>query len=60
MRKRPGITPNTSIRIDPDTLHLARVEAVKARKTMGHWLEDAILEKIAREKEDANVAQENR
>jgi len=40
--------PNVSIRIDPDVLHQAKVEAVKAKKTLGGWLEDAIREKIER------------
>ena len=41
--------PNISIRIDPEVLHLAKIEAVKAKKTLGEWLEEAIQEKIARE-----------
>jgi predicted HicB family RNase H-like nuclease len=41
--------PNVSIRIDPEILHQAKVEAVKAKKTLGEWLEEAILEKIERE-----------
>ncbi|MFC1924414.1 hypothetical protein ACFLXA_03505 [Chloroflexota bacterium] len=41
--------PNVSIRIDPDVLHEAKVEAVKAKKTLGEWLEEAIKEKIGRE-----------
>jgi predicted HicB family RNase H-like nuclease len=43
------IKPNTSIRIDPEVLHAARVAAVVARKTLGQWLEEAIQEKIAHE-----------
>ena len=42
--------PNMSIRIDPEVLHQAKVEAVKARKTLGQWLEEAILQRIAKEK----------
>ena len=42
--------PNVSIRIDPDVLHQAKIEAVKAKKTLGQWLEEAIEEKIAKEK----------
>ena len=41
--------PNVSIRIDPEVLHQAKIEAVKARKTLGEWLEEAIREKIERE-----------
>ncbi len=42
-------TPTTSIRIDPDSIYLARVAAVTARKPLGKWLAEAIREKIARE-----------
>ena len=40
--------PNISIRINPETLHQARVAAVSAKKTLGAWLEEAIQEKIAK------------
>lgn len=42
--------PNVSIRIDPEVLHQARVTAVTAKTTLGQWLEQAITEKIEREK----------
>jgi predicted transcriptional regulator len=48
-RPKTGIKPNTSVRVDPDILHKARVAAVIHKKTMGRWLEEAILEKVARE-----------
>ena len=35
--------------INPDTLHEAHVEALRSKKTMGQWLEEAIDEKIERE-----------
>jgi len=41
--------PPTTIRINPDVLHDARVAAVSSRKTLGQWLEEAIEEKIERE-----------
>ena len=41
--------PNISIRIDPEILYLAKIEAVKAKVTLGQWLEEAIQEKIERE-----------
>lgn len=50
-RPRTGIKPNTSIRIDLDILHQARVAAVTQKKTLGQWLEEATLEKIEREQE---------
>ncbi len=52
MAKKPGITPNTSIRIDPDALHQARIAAVTERKTLGVWLAEAIAEKLTRDKGD--------
>jgi len=42
--------PNVSIRIDPEVLHLAKIEAVKAKVSIGDWLESAIKEKIEMEK----------
>lgn len=41
--------PTTSIRIEPEILHKARVAAVTTKKTLGKWLEEAITEKIARD-----------
>jgi hypothetical protein len=40
--------PNVSIRIDPEALHRARIDAVRSKKTLGAWLEEAINEKIAK------------
>lgn len=48
-RPRTGIKPNTSIRIDLDILHQARIAAVTRKMTLGQWLEEAIMEKIERE-----------
>ena len=48
-RPRTGRTPNFSIRIDPDALQRARDAAFSRKKTLGHWLEEAITEKIKRE-----------
>ena len=59
MQKRSGIKPNISIRIDPDVLHQARIGAVTAKQTLGQWLEEAIREKIEREKGDSNVTPTN-
>ena len=38
-----------NIRIRPTVLHQARVAAVTQKKTLGQWLEEAIVEKIERE-----------
>ena len=42
--------PTTSIRANPEVLHQARIAAVTQKKTLGQWLEEAIVEKIEREK----------
>ncbi len=47
--KAKDIRPTTGIRIKPDILHQARVAAVTQKKTLGQWLEEAIVEKIERE-----------
>ncbi len=49
MPRGKGITPNVSIRMSPDVLHQARIAAVTKKKTLGQWLEEAIVEKIERE-----------
>ncbi len=41
--------PNVSIRIDPETLHKAKMAAVTSKKTLGDWLEEAITAKIEQE-----------
>jgi len=41
--------PTTSIRANPEVLHQARIAAVTHKKTLGRWLEEAIMEKIKRE-----------
>jgi len=50
MPRGKGITPHVSIRMNPDTLHHAKVAAVTQKKTLGQWLEEAIAEKIERSK----------
>ena len=54
-RPRTGRAPNISLRINPDAYYAARIEAVTARKTLGQWIEEAIREKIEREKDEGNV-----
>ena len=39
-----------SIRMNEDLYHQARVAAVVARKSLGQWLEEAIYEKLSRER----------
>jgi predicted HicB family RNase H-like nuclease len=48
-KPKTGRKPNSSIRVDLDILHQARVAAVTQEKTLGEWLEEAIVEKIERE-----------
>ena len=38
-----------NIRIRPNVLHQAHIAAVIQKKTLGQWLEEAILERIERE-----------
>ena len=46
-----------NIRIRPSVLHQARVAAVIQKKTLGQWLEDAIIEKIEREQKHSKEDQ---
>ena len=48
MPRGEGIRPNLSVRMNPEVLYQARVAAVIKKKTLGQWLEEAILEKIER------------
>jgi len=49
--------PTTSIRVNLDILHQARVAAVMQKRTLGQWLEEAIIEKISREKKQSEEVQ---
>jgi len=46
-----------NIRIRPSVLHQARVAAVIQKKTLGQWLEEAIVEKIEREQKHSKEVQ---
>ena len=48
MNEKPIRKPR-SIKVDPEALHRARVEALRSRKSLGEWLAEAIDEKIERE-----------
>ena len=50
MNEKPVRKPR-SVKIDPEALHRARVEVLRSKKSLGEWLEEAIDEKIEREKE---------
>ena len=43
------LTEIPKVKIDPEALHKARVEALRSKKTLGAWLEEAIEEKLERE-----------
>jgi len=51
-RPRTGRKPNFSIRINPDALRQAKHTAMNQEKTLGQWLEEAIIEKIQREQKE--------
>jgi len=38
-----------NILIDPEAIHKARIEALRAKKTIGEWLEETIQQRIERE-----------
>ena len=46
-----------NIRIRPGVLHQGRVAAVVQKKTLGQWLEEAIIEKIGREQKPSKEAE---
>ena len=46
------------VRVDPDILHRARVRAVTQKKTLGQWLEEAILEKLEKEEKSNKEVKE--
>jgi len=50
--KKPVRKPR-NVYINPDTLYKAHVEALRARKSLGQWLEGAIEEKLEREQKKA-------
>jgi len=49
--------PITAIRIKPDIFHKGRVAAITEKKTLGQWLEEAIVEKIERGRQLSKEAQ---
>ena len=49
--------PITAIRIKPDIFHKGRVAAITEKKTLGQWLEEAIVEKIERGQKLSKEAQ---
>ena len=54
-RPPTGHQPRLSVRMEPSMLKLASEYAKGKGHTVGKWLEEAIREKIEREKEAGNV-----
>ena len=50
-RPRTGITPNFVVRVDPAMADAARLAARASGKRVGHWVAEAIREKIERERQ---------
>ena len=50
--KEKAVRKPRNIKIDPEAVHRARVEALRSKKSLGEWLEEAIDEKAAREKKE--------
>ena len=48
-KNRKSVRKPRNVLIDPEALHNARVEALRSKRTVGEWLEEAIKEKIERE-----------
>jgi len=50
--------PAVGVRVDPDILHRARVRAVMQKKTLGRWLEEAIIAKLESEEKSSKEVKE--
>ena len=50
--------PAVGVRVDPEILHKARVRAVMQKKTLGRWLEEAIIEKLDKEEKSSKEVQQ--
>jgi predicted HicB family RNase H-like nuclease len=55
-KKKPK--PAVGVRVDPEILHRARVRAVMQKKTLGRWLEEAIITKLESEEKSSKEVQE--
>ncbi len=56
-RPPTGHKPRLSVRMEPEALRLATQQAKVAGKTVGQWLEEAIKEKLEREKGEQDVTE---
>ena len=48
-----------ALRMLPSARRQAKIAAVTEGKTLGVWIEEAIREKVGRDKEEGNVTQSN-
>ena len=55
-RPPTGHKPHLSVRMEPSALKLAKKQAKDTGKTLGVWLEQAIQEKVEREKGGRDVS----
>jgi len=53
MMNKKSVRKPRNVKINPDTIHKARVEALRLRRTLGQWLKETIDEKIKREQKKA-------
>jgi hypothetical protein len=51
-KNQKSVRKPRNVLINPDALHEARLEALRSRKTIGAWLEEAIKENIEREEKE--------
>jgi len=49
MENKQSARKPRNILIDPEAIHKARIEALRAKKTIGEWLEETIQQRIERE-----------
>ena len=56
--KKTESKPAVGVRVDPEILHKARVRAVMQKKTLGRWLEEAIIKKLESEEKSSKEVQE--
>lgn len=51
--KEKSVRKPRNVWINPDALHKARIQALRAKKPLGQWLEEAIEEKAESEERKA-------
>jgi len=51
-KNKKSVRKPRNVLIDPETLHNARVEALRSKRAVGEWLEEVIKEKIEKEEKE--------